>query len=549
MAEEQTETKNETEETTAPASGIDQLRSTYSAMTPERRRILLGVAVVVFLGFGAIIFDRANATEWQPLVRGLLPEDQAVVVEALGAKNIPYELDAGTVRVPVATIHEARMELAAATMPSGKVVGFELFDETELGRSSFAEKVNYHRALEGELARTIRNIQAVERARVHLVMPERRLFEEDQVEPSASVVLNLKPGAHLARKQVQAIRQLVAGAVERLQSGKVSVVDQSGAMLARPEDEDWISDESLEYQAKYERNLERRVVSLLEPVIGHGRVRSQVAAELDFSKIVQTDERFDPESQVIRSEREKAEKSTSEQRVAAGVPGSGSNLPDRVAAGGTNTPQGKAGSSDFSDHIKNYEIDKQVVRKETPHVRIKRLSVAVVVDAGTGDTAVAQAQIDQYTRLVGKAVGIDPERGDAIEVVAMPFSGLAELDAQAADMAPGVGTLADDPILRYGILGVVLLIGLAIGIAFWRRRRAAQRLVEEEEAARIRKAQEEAELLALQQGDALAEEIQAKIEVLRNKAAMQGETDIRRTAAVIRDWMNPPPAATTGGEA
>ena len=531
-----------------PEGMAGQLRSTFDGLPAPQRAVIGLVGIAALIVIGSLIVKQAAALDMRPVARGLLPEDQKTVVEALSAKNIPYELDEGTVRVPTDSIHEARMELAAATMPSGKVVGFELFDETELGRSSFAEKVNYHRALEGELARTIRNIRSVERARVHLVMPERRLFEEDEVEPSASVVLTLKGGAPLSRMQVQAIRQLVAGAVERLKSGKVSVVDQSGAMLARPESDDWVNDESLEYQAKYERNLERRVVALLEPVIGRGKVRSQVAAELDFSRIVQTEEKFDPESQVIRSEREKAEKSSSEQRTAAGIPGSGSNLPARQAGGTQNAPQGKEGSSDFSDHIKNYEIDKQVIRTETPHVRIKRLSIAVVVDAGEGDSAVGEAQIAQYTRLVRKAVGIDPERGDEIEVIAMPFTALAELDTRAADIAPGVGSLVDDPILRYGALGVIVLISLAIAFAFWRRRRASQRLIEEAEATRLRKAQDEANLLALQHGDAFAEEIQAKIKVLRNKAAFQGETDIRRTAAVIRDWMLTSPSPTPGGE-
>lgn len=550
MAEDQLPTLNlDTPDSEPPRGGVEQAQQMFMGLPPERRRIVMAVGLVVLIGLGYVIMKQANQAQWQPLVRGLLPEDQQIVVEALTAKQIPYELaDGGIVRVPEDKVLDARMELASSTMPSGKVVGFELFDESELGRSSFTEKVNYHRALEGELGRTVRNINVVDRARVHLVMPERRLFEEDEVEPSASVVVNLKQGTSLSRRQVQAIRQLVAGAVERLVPGQVSVVDQSGAMLARPHEEDWLSDESLQYQAQYERNLERRVISLLEPVVGHGKVRAQVAVELDFSRIVETEEKFDPESQVIRSEREKTESSTSEQQVAAGVPGAGSNMPERVAGQQPNAPGGKPSNSDFADHIKNYEIDKSTTRRETPHVRLKRLSVAVVVDSGGPEAALPAGQVASYSRLVAKAVGLDPDRGDAIEVIGMEFSEMANMVAAdgMAESPSSVEVLMEDPVIKYGLLGALTLLALATGFAYWRRRRAVALQEAKETAERQRRERMEAELLELKSGNRAADDVQAQVEILRQKAVIQSETDIHRAAAVIREWMEP---AVEGGGA
>ena len=307
------------DDTTERTPLLERARTTWTTASPQRRGAILA-AIAIPLVAVAWLGYQATRPEWRGVAHGMLPEDQQAAVTALEAAQIPHRLeDGGTIVVPEDQLYQARMELAAGAMPGGRAAGFELFDESELGRSSFNEKVNYHRALEGELSRTIQHLSPVERARVHLVLPERRLFEEDQAEPSASVVVTLRRGSALSKRQVQAMRQLVASAVARLTPGQVSVADQSGVMLTRPTDDRWLSDEALEYQTRFEASLERRVVALLEPVFGRGHVRAQVAAELDFSRLVETEERFDPESQVVRSEREKLEKAETDQNVAAGL--------------------------------------------------------------------------------------------------------------------------------------------------------------------------------------------------------------------------------------
>ncbi|MGM0577166.1 MAG: flagellar basal-body MS-ring/collar protein FliF [Myxococcota bacterium] len=512
-------------------SVLQRGRETWEGLPTQRRQIILGVAAAVLAGFAYLIYQGATAPDWQVVSRGMLPADQQAAVEALTAANIPYELgEGGTIQVPDDRIHEARLELAAGTMPSGRTVGFEIFDESELGQSTFNQKVNYHRALEGEMARTIRHLVAVKHARVHLVLPERRLFEEDEVVPTASVALRMEPGASLSRKQVQAIRHLVSGGVERLQPGAVSVVDQSGRMLAQPEDEDMITGEALQWTRSYQQAMERRIVNLLEPVVGRGRVRAQVAADVDFGHVVELEEIYDPESQVIRSERERTEDRVAKDNVAAGAPGTASNLPDR--AEGTNAPEPVPAQMEKSDHIKNYEIDKTTRRRDTPQPRVEKLSVAVVVDAGTagdGGEEPSPEQLTSYQNLVSRAAGIDTERGDAVEVIAMPFAGL-EMEEPGGPPAP---PLTERPMVRWGLIGGAVLLVAIIGLLLWRSRR--KRLAREAEEQRQRLEEQEAE--ALPEPEPEIRHVQSRIRRLREKAAEQSREDVRRTAAVIRRWL------------
>ena len=531
MADEQNKTANP--ETPAPNTGLGgQLRGTFETLPAAQQAVIGLVAVAVLIGFGTMIFNQAVGESMRAVARGLLPEDQQSAVTALETENIPYELaEGGTILVPSGKIHEATIALAVGSSGAGKLVGFEIFDQSELGRSSFAEKVNYHRALEGEMSRTIQHMKSVERARVHLVIPERRLFEEDEAEPSASVVLTLSPSASLGRRQVDAIRTLVASGVERLSPQRVSVVDQSGTMLAALEDGDWRADESLEHQSKFERNLERRVVRLLETVVGVGKVRAQVAADLDFSTLVETQEKYDPESQVIRSEREKLESSASQDKVAAGVPGAGSNLPDTF--GGANQPAGSGSNQERSDHIKNYEIDKSTLRRETPHARVDRLSVAVVVDSGLGADALAPAAIDQMKSLVTKAVGLNATRGDEVEVVALPFA--TESLAASAVPPTGLDALLDPNTRALIAAGFILVMMIVLFVAFLRRSRRLAR--ERREADERERALFEARLQEIAPSANELEAIHREIDQLREVAVSNSGEDIRRTAIVIRRWI------------
>jgi flagellar M-ring protein FliF len=515
-------------------TGLARYRQVYNNLPAQQRRLILVVAAAAMLGLGYVALRNVVQPGWRAVAHGMDPQDQQAAVAALEARAIPYKLgEAGTILVPEDQIHAARLEIATSAMPSGKTVGFELFDASELGRSTFAERVNYHRALEGELSRTIQSLGQVQRARVHLVLPERALFAEDQTLPSASVALTLVPGAALERRQVDAIRQLVAGGVERLTSGNVSVVDQSGTMLARPDTDDGMSEDALAYRQHLEVGLERRIVALLEPVVGRGRVRAQVAAEVDFSRLVETEEKFDPESQVIRSERERTEATREVARPELGPPGTASNLPDRPDAA-TGAPTEQSAKSEKLDHIKNYEVDRATKRRESPHARVERLSIAVLIDSTAGEAPPADAQIEAWKGLISRAAGLDLGRGDAVEIIAEPFAALA--DEEEADAAvPATLSLDTIPLLWLIVGGVALLLIIAVVVFLWRRARR-RRLDEHDEARRLEDEARRA-LAHMPEPEPEVREMQQIIAVLRRRAQEHTEEDVRRTAAVLRRWM------------
>lgn len=523
-----------------------QVQGIWGRMSTGQRVAMVGVVVVVVAALAWVILG-GTSTKMVPLARGLSAEDEAAAVAALEEAKIPYQLDAGgTILVPEAQVHDARLEMAISTSPGGKAVGFELFDESELGRSAFSEKVNFHRAMEGELARTIRHLKPVEKARVHLVIPERRLFEEDQAEPSASVVLELAPGAALSARQVLAIRHLVASAVERLVPDRVAIVDQSGAMLARPDGEELGGTEGLfEKQVAFERGLERRVVDLLEPLVGVGNVRAQVSARLDFSKVVETSEKFDPEVSVVRSERTREEKSKSANLQATGQPGTTSNLP---GAAGTAAGRQQGNESERSDKVVNYEIDRKTERRETPHARVERLSVAVVVngteqkDPVTGDMAYVarpQDEMNRYQSIVQNAVGFDQTRGDAVSVTNVRF---VKPDEEALEGAPTEQGLLAAPWFRWAVLGGAIFAILLVVLLVRRSRAkaaAAARAAEVDRAAQLAASAglDDDAVAHLLEPAAGEPTISDKVQLLRQRAIEQARVDIRRTASVVRGWL------------
>ena len=519
--------------------GLAGLRQTFDALPKQRRWLIIGIGGAVLAGLLFVATGGAASEVFRPVARGLQPEDLSAAVAAMEAKKIPYKLEeGGTISVPEPQIHEARLTLAVGTMPSGRSVGFELFDTSDMGRSAFSEKVNYHRALEGELARTIRHIEGIERARVHLVMPAKRVFRDLDVEASASVVVDLKPGLELGTRQAQAIRQLVAGAVERLKPNKVAIVDQYGSLIARPSGDGALgSSESFEQQVELEQQLEQRVVRLLEPVVGGGKVRAQVALTIDYSHVVETKETYDPEGQVVRSEREVTEKDKSS-RAEGGPVGTAANLP-RPADAGAGTP-GSSSSKDKSDSIKNYDIDKTTMRRESPTPRIEKLSVAVLVDEalnadGTGTVPRTPEEMGQYEALVSRAVGLDPTRGDKIEIVGTRFAPLENFEEPPGFTAtPAPQGLLSDPMVLIAIgAGGLLLIGLVLFLLL--RKKTSTRVAGSGVGSSL-------DLLIDEPTGphklSDSEEKRARIGVLRDRAVVLAREDLRRLGVVFERWFD-----------
>lgn len=394
----------------------------------NRQKVLYLLLLSAGIGGTIALFIWAGQPEFETLYAGLSQEDTYSIVEKLKERRIPYKLEGGRILIPQEKVYETRLELAASGLPSGGVVGFEIFEKTGFGMTEFAQKVNYLRALQGELARTISWLSEVETARVHIVIPERRLFTREEG-ARASVVVKLKPGRSLSPSQVQGIVHLVASSVRGLDPEDVTVVDTKGNMLTRAVEDGVValSASQLEYRRAFERDMAKRIQGILEPIVGPGKVIARVSAEMDFKKVERTEERYDPDNVVVRSEQRSKEKTVG--GMTMGVPGVASNLPGgQDQAGQASPPQ-----TQKQDEVVNYEIGRVVNRVVEPSGVVKRLSVAVLVDGKykvekTQDGKEvkrylprSEEELKKFEELVKSAVGFSAERNDVVEVVSIPF--------------------------------------------------------------------------------------------------------------------------------
>jgi flagellar M-ring protein FliF len=396
--------------------------------------VLVGVAVLL-LGFFMIMAFRFSSAGLAPLYSGLSLEDSAKIVAELDRTGTPYELVAGGTQImaPADKVLRLRLTMAEQGLPAvGSVVGYEIFDRSEsFGSSNFVMNVNMMRALEGELARTIGSLAGVDSARVHLVMPKRELFTRDKQEPSASVTIKMRGGKMLERQEVTAITHLVAAAVPGLEANRVTIVDNHGKLLARGEGKDGASaaaSMAQEYQMAYENRTQQTLEELLEKVIGIGKVRVQVSADINFDRVVINTEKFDPEGQVARSVQSNTQKESLQDKQAKDSVTVGNNLPQGAGAGGDGTSSKK--DSENSGETVNYEISKTVQNQVKEFGGLNRVSVAVLVDGTypdneSGDptyTPRGEEELKQLRALVASAIGYDEKRGDKLEVVNMRFT-------------------------------------------------------------------------------------------------------------------------------
>ncbi len=376
----------------------------WSNLSPGQRLVVGGTiaAIVVAIIVGVVIASRAR---YSVLYSGLTPEEAGQVVEKLDQKKIPYKLagGGGTILVPTGKVYSTRIELASEGFPRSGTVGFEIFDKGTFGMTDFLQKVNYRRALEGELAKTISQMEEVEGVRVHIVVPERTLFKEDQRPATASVVIKMNPARKLLRRQIEGIAYLVASSVEGLEPSRVTILDSRGNLMTRgfPDDEGQPADK-LELTKSVESYLETKAQSLLDEVLGPGKAVVRVSAVLNFERIEKNIERYDPENAAIRSE-ERVESTDGE--------------------GG--------GRSETS--VTNYELNRTVERIASEVGNIERLSIAVMVD-GTyqevtnerGETVRqfvprSDEELQKIASIVKSAVGFDPQRNDYFEIASIAF--------------------------------------------------------------------------------------------------------------------------------
>lgn len=441
---------------------------------PAVRQVLLliGVAASVAAGFAVVLWSQTPA--YTQLYGDLEGSDAAEVAEALRTAGIEFRLntDAGSVSVPESRLHDARLEIASQGLPQGTSAGMEMLkDQSSFGVSQFMESARYQHALEAELARTISHLGAVEDARVHLALPRQSAFIRDHRQASASVLLQLYRGRSLEPDQASAIVHLVASSVPDLDASDVTLIDQQGRLLsvAGEQSGGMLANDSFKRARKLEDIYKRRIEDLLIPLVGAGRVRAQVVADLDFTVTEKTQEIFDPARTAVRSEQVSVERMTGSQPAAAGIPGSLSNQPPQAVA--LAVPESAAAASEEAintaeSSTRNYEVDRTISHTRPESGTIERLSVAVLVDdsapeAATDYTPLSAEDIERFTALVKEAVGFDAARGDSVVVVNAAFRDIPE--PAAADEP----ALWEKPVVRDAlkqVLGAALVLVLAFGL-------------------------------------------------------------------------------------
>lgn len=458
------------------ADRFQDLVQQFSALSPVRQLTLVATAVGS-LAFFYWIAVGTGTTEYRTLYRGLEDAEAAQVVDALAAERIEYRIaDGGTaIEVPINRVHEARMRVASRGLPSGASPGFEIFDQGTFGVTDFVQKVNYHRALQGELARSIEQVEGVEKVRVQLAIPQRKaLVRKDERQASASVVVRLRAGFDLEPDQIRGIVHLVASSVEGLDVAQVTLVDNRGRLLAPQSDMDAApggGPSMLNASRSLERELEDQVESILEPTVGLGRVVAKVNARVDWTQTEKTEEIFDPNSQIERSTQRETENS-SDSTSEGGVVGIVANSPEASPPGAAT---GTDSSSSRTSETINYELSKTVSRHVLPTGKVERLSIAVLLDgkpvvvgaggaeAPEGEPGEAPAftpwssdELAEFEQLAKRAVGFSAERGDEISVINAPFHALeaTEFD-EPSPLTPDLIAL-----LMTVLQGIAFVIGL-----------------------------------------------------------------------------------------
>lgn len=431
-----------------------------SAWSLARKLSLIGVAAVSLLLFSLIIMQ-ARVADYSLLFANLPSRDAAEVVQWLKDRKIPYRLEgAGSIiMIPADKVYEARLELAGSGLAEGGV-GFEIFDKQSFGMTDFTQKVNYRRALQGELTRTITSLAPVEAARIHLALPEKRLFREQQQPATASVIVKLAAGRTLREAQIQGIVHLVAGSVEGLDAEHVTVIDSSGRTLSNNRSDETpgpMTPGMLGYQQSLESRLEHRAQSLLERALGIGNALVKVNATVDFDQRERVEEALDPKRTVVVSEQTMVEEGG--RQVAGGVPGVVANLEDG-AARVTNIPSSR------TEETVNYEVSKVVSKTVESVGAVKSLSVSVLVadrvaPGAVGDPPVttprSAVEILEIEQMVRSALGINDARGDLISVVSMPFeSTFADMPLTQPSVVDRVYPLL--PVIKYALLAIAALM-------------------------------------------------------------------------------------------
>lgn len=541
-----------------PLEWLNRLRA-----NPRIPLIVAGSAAVAII-VAMVLW--AKAPDYRTLFSNLSDQDGGAIVTQLTQMNIPYRFTegSGAIEVPADKVHELRLRLAQQGLPKGGAVGFELLDQEKFGISQFSEQVNYQRALEGELARTIETLGPVKRARVHLAMPKPSLFVREQKSPSASVTVNLEPGRALDEGQISAVVHLVSSAVAGLPPGNVTLVDQGGHLLTQSNTSSRdLNDAQLKYASDVEGRIQRRIESILSPIVGNGNVHAQVTAQLDFANKEQTEEQYRPNgdaSQAVLRSRQLNESEQIGSGYPGGVPGALSNQPAPANAAPISTPpanQQNAQNTQTTNNANsnvprntqrnetsNYEVDRTIRHTKLNVGDVQRLSVAVVVNYRAlpdgKPLPLTTEQMKQIEDLTREAMGFSDKRGDTLNVVNSPFTATDDLGGELPFWKQQAFI---EQLISAGRWLLVLLVAWIL----WRKAvrpqlaRRAEETKAAQEQAQVRQETEEAVEVRLSK-DEQTQQRRANqrlgAEVMSQRIREMSDNDPRVVALVIRQWMN-----------
>lgn len=522
------------------SEAAERIKAFWFRITFTQRMLIAGLAAFSVATFFALVLWM-NTPDMQVLYANLSPEDAGRVVKTLEDQNVTHKIseDGTAILVPADQVYTLRMKIAGEGTIQGQGLGFEMFDEVKLGQTEFVQKINYQRALQGELARTLTAFPAVENARVHLVMPARTLFIEEQQKPSASVVLKLTGNQSMDQRDVMAIVNLLTMSVEGLDKSRISVADTTGKVLFQPHEEGalQLSGTQVEMTNATQARFERRIEDLLTPMVGAGKVKATVNADLDFSQRTIRREVFDPESAVIRSENRSEESQQGNANLNSGVPETNFR---GDGMGGTQSTT----ASNRETRQTNYEINKEEHNIVGQLGTVNRLSVAVIVD-GTyqkdenGNPVYVPRSEDEIRRirqLVAGAVGYDSARGDVIEVSSVAFSAMdQELPRNIADVITDYTLRLGKPFLNAFLIFLFLILVVRPVVMALIRPKVEGEMIEGLEGLPASD-----ERLALIDSDSEAVEALAmleKIEDIKAHAVQLSEQNMDQALGIIRSWM------------
>ena len=528
-----------------------QLSERFGALSQGQKVAALVLATVTIGSILAMSFW-IKTPDLQLLYANLSEQDASAIVDNLKTQKIPYELSnqGKTIRVPANQVHEVRLKMAGEGLPEGSEVGLEIFDKTALGMTDFIQKLNYQRALQGELSRTIKTLDVVEQARVHLVIPKDTLFLREKPKGKASVTIKTKAGRSLNERQVQGIVHLVSSSVEGITADNVVIVDFIGSLLSGSQEASAgaaRSSSNYQHKRRVEKEFEKNILFMLEDALGRGMVIARVTADLDFEKNDRTEEIYDPDSQVARSQ-QTASESVVGATPPGGVIGVQAQLPAGQNEGGTGT-SGQPSKRDKNNQVTNYEINKVTRIVSKPIGIVKKLSVAVMIDGTMSEEAEykarTQEEMDKYLQLVQSADGYNQERGDQIKVENIQFDRTTELlrakeleREKQIDLAFQVGKYI------LGLIFVILFFTKAIKpIINWMTTSVDQVKEEEEEEAVVTTS--EAQRLEEQELQRL-EEVLASASEMRKSVTDFIQKDPKYTAQVVKKWLREKATASEG---